>query len=142
MRKLVYLILVVFSFGFRHSEIKIENSLSVVITNIKQNKGNIRLGIFKNSETFPVTGKQYQGYEFPVKNYKASIQIPNIPKGNYAIGILHDANGNKKMDKNFLGLPLEPYGFSNDARATFSAPSFESAKFYHDGNTALTIKVY
>lgn len=116
--------------------------LTVHISGIKENTGNIRLGVYKSADGFPVTGKQYKGFEFPVKNYKASIDIKGLPKGKYAIGVMHDKNANKRLDKNMLGLPLEPYGFSNDARGIFSAPSFESAAFYHDGSTSMTIKVY
>lgn len=117
------------------------NYIKVTITNIQIDKGQIRLGLFKDEATFPVTGKQYKGYVFDVKNKKASIEIHHIPHGKYAIGVLHDVNSNQIMDKNFMGYPLEPYGFSNDARATFSAPSFEAASFKHDGSTNLTIKV-
>ena len=40
-----------------------------------------------------------------------------------------DANENKKLDKNFIGIPKEQYGFSNNAMGAFSAPTFEQAKF-------------
>jgi uncharacterized protein (DUF2141 family) len=43
--------------------------------------------------------------------------------------VLHDENENSKMDFNFLGMPLEGYGFSNDASGTFGPPSFEDAAF-------------
>ncbi len=105
-------------------------------------KGNIRVGIFKSQKGFPVTGNQYKGFEYPSKGNKMTIEIPNIPKGKYAIGIMHDVNKNGKLDKNFFGYPTEIYGFSNNARGTFSAPSFESASFYHDGTTTLNIEMY
>ena len=47
----------------------------------------------------------------------------------YAVAVLHDENDNAKMDFNFLGMPLEGYGFSNDASALFGPPSFSAAAF-------------
>lgn len=123
------------------SSTKTDNYLSVTISGIQEDKGQIRIGLFKNAVSFPKQGKQHKGYLIDVKDKKASIKIYNIQKGTYAIGVMHDVNKNEKLDKNWLGYPIELYGFSNDARATFSAPSFESASFYHDGSTAMTIKV-
>ena len=55
--------------------------------------------------------------------------IINIPDGEYAMVFFIDANENKKLDKNFIGIPKEQYGFSNNAMGAFSAPTFEQAKF-------------
>ena len=118
------------------------NVISITVKGIKGNKGNVRIGLFNSSKGFPVTGNQYKGYEFSVADKQGTFKIYNIPKGNYALGLFHDENANKKMDKNFLGMPTEAYGFSNDGRGTFSAPTYESARFYHDGNTSLSIKIY
>ena len=52
-----------------------------------------------------------------------------LPHGEYAITFFVDSNGNFKMDKNFLGIPKEQYGFSNNVMGRMSAPSFDQAKF-------------
>ena len=57
--------------------------------------------------------------------YKGSFEIP---PGTYAIGVYIDENENEKLDTNFLGIPKEQYGFSNNAKA-FGIPKFESASF-------------
>ena len=49
--------------------------------------------------------------------------------------------GNKKLDKNFLGIPKEQYGFSNNAMGTLSAPTFKQAKFNLAGKTIQNIKL-
>lgn len=56
-------------------------------------------------------------------------RIINIPDGEYAMVFFIDANENEKLDKNFIGIPKEQYGFSNNAMGAFSAPTFEQAKF-------------
>lgn len=56
------------------------------------------------------------------KTAKADIYLP---EGKYGIIAFHDTNGNEKLDTNFLGVPEEPYGFSNNARGLVSKPDFE-----------------
>jgi uncharacterized protein (DUF2141 family) len=58
---------------------------------------------------------------------KSAVVFSNLEPGRYAAVVFHDKNGNGKLDKNFLGVPVEPYGFSNDAEGFLSAPSFEAA---------------
>ena len=65
--------------------------------------------------------------------------IFDIPDGTYAIGIFVDVNYNNKMDRNFLGIPKEQYGFSNNAKGNFGPPSFEAASFKVAGETRLSI---
>ena len=58
-----------------------------------------------------------------------------VPDGEYAIAAFLDINANNKMDKNFIGIPKEQYGFSNNAMGRMSAPSFDQAKFSVEGDT-------
>ncbi len=58
-----------------------------------------------------------------------TVRFENLPFGEYAIVMVHDENRSGDMDRGFLGVPKEGFGFSNNFRPTFSAPSFEQAKF-------------
>ncbi len=117
------------------------NGLHLKVHGIKSNKGKILIGVYKNDGGFPVIGKQYKGYEIEIKNYQASIFIKDLPKGTYAIGVCHDINDNDKMDKNFFGVPTEPYGFSKNAKAYMSSPDFEDASFQFNGFLEMEIKL-
>ena len=64
-----------------------------------------------------------------------------LPFGEHAITLFVDFNGNKKIDKNFLGIPKEPYGFSNNVIGNMSAPTFDQAKFEILGPTSQNIKL-
>lgn len=65
----------------------------------------------------------------------------NIPPGKYAMVVIHDENMNGKLDTNWLGVPNEGYGFSNNAKALLSAPSFSDASFLYNGqNINMTLK--
>ena len=52
-----------------------------------------------------------------------------LEEGTYSIGFFIDKNDNEKLDTNFLGIPKEQFGFSNDAMGRFGPPSFEAASF-------------
>ena len=69
--------------------------------------------------------------------YKGSFEIPT---GTYAIGVYVDENENEKLDTNFLGIPKEQYGFSNNAKA-FGIPKFEAASFVIDTYKKVQIRL-
>lgn len=59
---------------------------------------------------------------------EVDIQL-QIPIGKYAVTIFHDVNGDAELSTNFIGIPKEPYGFSNNPKSTFGPPSFEESVF-------------
>jgi uncharacterized protein (DUF2141 family) len=64
-----------------------------------------------------------------VSGASARCSFEGLPPGTYAIAVHHDENDNRKFDTNFLGLPLEGYGASNNRTKALSAPSWEASKF-------------
>ena len=74
-------------------------------------------------------------------NHQNSQTTVKLPFGEHAITLFVDFNGNKKIDKNFLGIPKEPYGFSNNVIGNMSAPTFDQAKFVISGPTTQNIKL-
>ena len=68
-----------------------------------------------------------------IRQAQARCDFEDIPPGTYAMAVVHDENMNGKLDTNWIGLPTEGYGFSNDAQAVLSAPSFPEASFTYDG---------
>ena len=65
---------------------------------------------------------------------KSQFSLPiELPKGEWAVAITQDLNNNDKIDKNFVGIPTEPYAFSNNVRPTLAAPDFNECKFMVDG---------
>lgn len=60
----------------------------------------------------------------------------------YAVAVYHDANNNKDFDRGALGVPLEGYGFSNDAPTKFAAPAFDAVRFaVKFGDNTIRIKM-
>ncbi len=101
--------------------------LQVDIQNINAQKGAVLVALFKPGREFP-EGKPIEGKK--IEASASSLQIAfSVEPGNYAIALFHDMNSNGKMDKNMLGIPKEPYGFSNDFRPKFSVPKFRDCQF-------------
>lgn len=71
----------------------------------------------------------------------AVVTFKGVKPGSYAVVAIHDKNGNRKMDTNFLGIPKEKGGFSNNAPASFGPAKFSKAAFTVNatGNVKLTI---
>lgn len=116
-----------------------QNTIKVEIENIKNNRGTIALAIYDNAKDF--TKKEMKAKKVKAKKGKTFAYFNNIPKGNYAIAIFHDENNNDKMDFNLMGIPKEPYGFSNNAKGFMSAPKFEKASFSLGNNETKLIKI-
>ena len=73
--------------------------------------------------------KPLRSEKVAIANESATALIADLPPGEYAISAFHDLNGNGKLDSNFIGIPNEPFGFSNDASGSFGPPKFDQAKF-------------
>ena len=63
----------------------------------------------------------------------------NIPEGTYAVSIFHDENNNDKLDSNFIGIPKEDYGCSNNAKGFMGPPKWKDAKFELNSDKTITI---
>ncbi len=72
--------------------------------------------------------KGLQSAEGIIKDGKATVIFTNVAPGEYAIILFHDKNSNKQMDFDMNGMPLEPYGVSNNAMS-FGPPQWSDAKF-------------
>ena len=65
-----------------------------------------------------------------------ALRFDGLPRGGYAIAIIHDENGNAKLDT-FAGIPREGFGFSQNPAIRFGAPRFAAARFTIDGDAAM-----
>ena len=118
------------------------DDLTVIVSGCKTQRGQIFIALYDEQSQYPIFGKQLKGEIMPLtKKPRHEFTFKKIPYKTYAIAVFHDINKNGKLDKNALGLPLEPYGFSNNARSTFSAPSFSQASFLHEKEQSISIIV-
>src|SRR4051812_17884790 len=100
---------------------------SVTIENIKGNKGSLVVALYtpETSSAFPAhPEKAFEEKIVPIEGERQTIVFKNLSDGKYAISAVHDVNGNGKMDHNFLGLPKEGFGFSNNPPLLQGVPEF------------------
>lgn len=118
--------------------------IHVKILDIRNSTGGVACALFEAPEGFPTEFLLYATniMMIKVRDTKARCDFLDIPPGTYALAVIHDENMDGKLRTNWLGIPKEGYGFSNDAEASMSAPSFEAASFTYDGQYLdLTIKL-
>lgn len=105
---------------------KAQNNLEVKIDNIKNDKGDILIGLYSDEGKFP--REVIDGRVVRASKNGVTVAFHDLKPGPYAVSVLHDENSNKDMDQNNIGIPKEGFGFSNNARASFGPPSFDKAK--------------
>jgi uncharacterized protein (DUF2141 family) len=91
----------------------------------------VRVAIYSANapQQFPSDIEYYRGVVSEASADHLTVTIADLPPGKYAVAAYVDNNRNGRQDKNFLGVPKESYGFSNDARGRFGPPNFAEAAF-------------
>lgn len=113
--------------------------LTVTVDNLRSAKGDVRLSVFASAAEWPDNSAAANDKVEPAQIGGVVFHF-DLPPGTYAIACFHDENANGKFDQNFLGIPLEGYGFSNNLHPFLSAPTFDAASFVLPAEgTALTI---
>lgn len=108
----------------------INTEFSVEFSNILEAKGSLYVAVYDHPDAFMEVEKVRVKKVVQVSQTgTVKISLGTLPPGNYALSCFHDLNGNGKLDTNLLGIPTEPYGFSNNARPKFRAPKWTEAMF-------------
>ncbi|MGI4716750.1 MAG: DUF2141 domain-containing protein [Janthinobacterium lividum] len=79
----------------------------------------------------------------PARAGETVLKVDDVPPGTWAVLAYHDENDNRELDRNFIGIPKEDYGFSRDAAGRFGPPAFEDAAIeVREGTTVAPIKLH
>ncbi len=114
----------------------------VIIEGLKNDNGTVQIGLFNSEQSWKGKAEKFKGAIISIKDKKAEWKLVAIPYGEYAIRLFHDENNDNKLNTNFLGMPKETFGFSNNAKATFGMPGFDKAKFIiNSENKVVNIKL-
>ena len=119
--------------------------IHVKVLNIRNSTGTVACALFESSVGFPAEylSSATNIMVIRVRHTRARCDFEDIAPGTYALAVVHDENMNGKLDTNWLGIPTEGYGFSNDVTALLGAPSFSAASFRYNGqNLDLTISLH
>lgn len=121
------ILLYILLWGYWHTEPI--GTLIVQVKNVQINQGYIRMAVYNDEKSFPSEERSFRGVSLPLQsNIKTQLRC-ELPFGVYAVAVYHDVNNNGKMDKNPLGIPTEPYAFSNNVTVKWRAPRFREAAF-------------
>jgi uncharacterized protein (DUF2141 family) len=120
----------------------VAGDLTIEVSGITPGRGQIYVAVYDHPETFPTAGKQRTGQIMESTAEGLVAHFKDLPPGEYAAVAFQDVNGNRILDKNFLGIPKEPYGFSNGARGSVGPPKFAAAAvtLNPDGTTKIVLK--
>ena len=96
---------------------------------MKNNNGNILIALNNTKEDYQAKGEAFRNATVDIGDQRAMCVFDSKPYGVYAIKTFHDEDKDGELNTNFLGMPTEDYGFSNNARGSFGPASWEDAKF-------------
>lgn len=103
--------------------------ITVTITGVSSDAGTVRAALHDGAEGFPRERQMVAGVFVEASAGAVTLVFEDVPAGRYAISAFHDQDGDNALSANLLGIPNEPFGFSNDARGSFGPPEFEDAAF-------------
>ncbi len=117
-------------------------TLTVEINGIKSEKGQICLIIYENESGFPLSNnKVNEGKCIKITGSSLKQEFTGLNKGTYAVAVIDDQNGDTKLDRDFLGIPEEGFGISNNPTVSIKTgtPKFEEASFSLTQNQTIEI---
>jgi uncharacterized protein (DUF2141 family) len=101
---------------------------------LRNDKGRVLCALYSSSLGFPKNSdKAAARAKSDVSDRHAVCEFPGVSSGAYAISVFHDENSNGKLDTNFVGIPREGVGASNNAKGHFGPPKFDAAAFHFAG---------
>ncbi len=102
----------------------VADELCVTIKEVVPHGGTLMVALYNNAQSYKAE-RYVMGQEVAPNSSEVNTCFAGLLSGNYAVAAFQDTNGSGKLEKNFLGAPMKPYGFSRDAKAMFGPPDFE-----------------
>ena len=114
--------------------------LEIALAGLRSTAGEVRLCIWHSPERFKRGKCEGDSRSIVVAAAETMVEVPLAP-GDYAVSLVHDENGNGKLDKNLLGIPTEGVGFSQNPVLRFGPPSFAATRIDLAADTSETIRL-
>jgi len=143
--KIVILGIIFMLVSFQNAPQQDHYTLTIKVDDLRNSKGVVQFALYNRDGTIP--DENFESYLLlettKINNESASITFSHLPKGRYAVNILHDENENGKIDKKFLlPIPKEGIGFSNyQSIGLNNRPNFSKASFLLSKNSTKKIKI-
>jgi uncharacterized protein (DUF2141 family) len=110
------------------------------VSSFKNTRGTLNCRLFTKASDFP-DGEGIFTVRTPIAGPNTACTFPNVEPGTYAVAVVHDENSNGKLDKNFVGVPSEGYGVSNNKTYALSAPKWDESVFTIAPSESKTLQV-
>ena len=140
--KLIFLLLLIVLPGFQ--ALAVNQPLRLKIEGLRSGQGQIAYSVFSAEDPKGFPGNPEKAKARGVVELKGvtemTIETSNLPEGNYAVALLHDENSDSKLNTNFIGIPREGFGFSNNPIVLFGPPAFKKAVLHHPGEHHIQMK--
>ncbi len=131
---MIALMAVAYGQGLAQSNAK----LVVKVININSSKGSINVAVFNSEVDF--LEQAFMQKKKDAKPGELVFEFAGMPDGEYTVSVIHDENGNGELDKNFIGIPSEPYGISKEGKSNFGPPNYGKALFTV-GNSNISLSI-
>lgn len=114
------------------------HELVLHVDQISKTKGVMMIALYNSADNYKSDANAVSGQKIAITTDNLVVNFGDLPAGDYAIKLYQDENENGLLDKNFIGIPTEGYGFSNNGGA-MGQPDFKDAKFSVSDKTLITI---
>ncbi|TXD54384.1 MULTISPECIES: DUF2141 domain-containing protein [unclassified Polaribacter] len=138
MKKIILTVVMILTGVFSTNAQEETFTLTVNISGLNSNQGSLIVGVYNTEDSFLKI--RFKGAIIKIKDKKSMVIFKDLPKGEYAVSFVHDENNNKKMDTNFIGIPKEDFGCSNNATGFMGPPKYKDAKFLLEENKTIDMK--
>jgi uncharacterized protein (DUF2141 family) len=105
-------------------------TLRIHVDGLRNSNGVVGSIIFNSPAGWPEDkGKSFRHGPTPIApgERQATVVWEHLPPGDYGVAAIHDENRNAKLDRNFIGIPREGFGFANNPHVGMSSPPFRAA---------------
>ena len=116
--------------------------LTLVIKNMQTPDGPIVVGVYQQQNKFLDEKDEFKKYTIK-PNKDGIVTIKDLDYGEFALALYQDVNSDGKINKNGIGIPKEPYAFSNNYKPVVKAPAYKDCKFAYNsaGSDTLVISM-
>src|SRR5215470_2828550 len=114
------------------------DAIGVEVGGLRSDKGQVVCSLFASADGYPKKEEKAIAHtKGTISERKAACEFTGVAPGTYALSVFHDENSNGKLDTNFIGMPKEGVGASNDAKGHMGPPKFDDARFKFNGGFAV-----
>ncbi|MFN8829846.1 MAG: DUF2141 domain-containing protein [Labrys sp. (in: a-proteobacteria)] len=115
-------------------------TLRVEVASFRNAKGTLNCRLFNDAASFP-DGEGVRTVRARIDGTQAACVFVGLAPGAYAVAVVHDEDGNGRLDRNFVGIPSEGYGVSNNRTYAMASPKWDESRFTLAAREALVLRI-